>query len=65
MVRIKAKKILVAAILAMVTASIGGCYYPYRRTFDYDYHRRDDYRRYDRYDGNRDYGYRDYDHDGR
>lgn len=66
MERTKAKKVLVAAILAMLTASVAGCYVPHRSYDGYDNYRRDDYRRdndrrHDRYDRNRDYDRRDRD----
>lgn len=48
----KIKKVLAGALMAVLLASLGGCFYPYRPYYGYDY------RRYDR-----DWRYRDYDHD--
>lgn len=71
---IKARKILAAALLALVAASAVGCYAPHRRYAYYDYdrsdyrrydHRRDHDRRYDRYDWHRDHDRRHYDRDRR
>jgi hypothetical protein len=59
---IKGKKVLTAAMLTLVTASVVGCYVPYRRYAYYDHHRRDDYRRGDRYDRYGDHHRWDYDH---
>jgi hypothetical protein len=61
---IKGKKLLAIAMLALVTASVAGCYAPYRRYAYYDHdqrdyrrddNRRDDDRRGDRYDWHRDH----------
>lgn len=54
----KTKKVLIAAMLAVLMASVVGCFYPYRYYSGYDDHRHDGYRHDNRY-----YGHRDYDHD--
>jgi hypothetical protein len=59
---IKGKKVLTAAMLALVTASVVGCYVPYRHYSYYDHHRRDDYRRRDHHDRDRGHHRWDYDH---
>ncbi len=57
------KKVLVATMLVVLMASVGGCFYPYRPYYDYDYHHRD-HRYYDHRDyDHRAYYHRDYDHD--
>jgi hypothetical protein len=49
----QAKKVLWAAMLALVTISAVGCYVPHRSYSNYEY-RRSDGRRYDPYDRQRD-----------
>jgi hypothetical protein len=62
MQRMKAKTVLVATMLAVLVALVGGCHSFHRHDNDYNYSRRGDYGRYDdRYYGHRyNYGHRDY-----
>ena len=70
---IKGKKLLAIAMLALVTASVTGCYAPHNRRYaSYDHdrrdyrrydHRRDNDRRHDRYDRHRDHHSGRYDRD--